>query len=308
MLFGLKHSFRPRRYLYNLLIDIAMKRLFLRLSLCMAAVSMLAVAGCKSGENKPASSDTSGSVTDFPIAIDIKSASADFKVSDSTLGYDCFLTLDCRIQWPQSIGSYDLSTLQDSIISMAFGAGTPTAINDAITAFVNDYKRYGLGTSAVKVDSVPEESPYNNMYYSNISVSLAEVSEQIVTFNVTSEQYMGGAHPIQQSYPFSYDLESGVVIDCRWLFKDGYNERLVAAITDVIATQLNMPESDLNQAMLVDTLPISTKVYIEDGQIVFHYNPYDILPYSYGSIDAAIPPYLVSDILTPQAASLLNYQ
>lgn len=46
-------------------------------------------------------------------------------------------------------------------------------------------------------------------------------------------------------------------------------------------------------------------MYVLNGMLVFHYNPYDILPYSYGTIDVDVAPYQVKDFLTPEATRML---
>ena len=62
---------------------------------------------------------------------------------------------------------------------------------------------------------------------------------------------------------------------------------------------------ELDSELLVKPLPVSKDVYVLNGMLVFHYNPYDILPYSYGTIDVDVAPYQVRDYLTPEAYRML---
>lgn len=261
-------------------------------------------AGDKSG-NEIQVDSIAGTVTNLSLNVDIKSALANFRISDSEGSYDCYLTLSSRVQWPQRIGDFNIRPLQDSILNMMYPDANDGGIDAAMVAFVNNVTPYQLGDVVEKVDSVPSMSPYNNIYYCDVDLILSEVSDELVTYNISYEQYMGGAHPMGGSHPFTYDLETGRIITLHWLFKAGSTGRLSGVIEDAVASQLGMSAEELRRSMLVDTMPVSDNVYIENGQIVFHYNPYEVMPYSYGSIDIAVPYYLVEDMLTPHALKLL---
>lgn len=281
-----------------------------RLKTNMFAVVALAMAfaGCNNRQvagDADASQD--GGVKSFPVSMSIKSAQQCYRIADTLNQCEVYLTLSTSAQWPEKLGDYDLSVLHDSIVARMYDkkAGDKS-IDKLMTAYVIDAAAYELGTEITAIDSVPSESAYNNEYYSQCDLSMLEVNEGMATFDVSMEQYMGGAHPMWASWPFTYDLKAGRIVTVAYLFRPGYESRLIDELKQTVAAQLNLTVPQLESSMFTPEMPVSDIVFIRDGQIVFHYNPYDILPYSYGAIDAAISPYGIRDILTPAAQKLLD--
>lgn len=268
-------------------------------------VGLLSTGACtqmKNGEKKAAEGTE---IEKLPMSIDILNAKNNYKVTDSVLRSECYMTVSTTVQWPVSIGDFDIKPLQDTIIAMAFPDSKSKEIDKAIKDYVDDIASYELGSKAVRIDTVPTVSAFNNIYYNTVNLTLAEISDETVTYNLMFNQYMGGAHPQWGSMPFSYDFATKSVIDNKWLFKPDSSDKLAAIISETIAGNLDLKPEELNRILLVDKIPVSECVYIENGEIVFHYNPYAILPYSFGEVNASISPYSVEWLLTDQARKLL---
>lgn len=274
----------------------------------MAVLAVMMPACTGNGKPEGSVSDKDSLIASTPIAFDIKSADRNYRIVGTGVEGEYYLTVSANVQWPVQIGSYEVKTLQDTLIARLFPSHQSADIDASILEYLEDVGVYQLGGKAEVVDSVPTESPYNNVFYNLASASIEEVTETLVTFKVFNAQYMGGAHPLSVAYPFTYDLQSGQVVSVANLFEKGSDGVLSAAISDQIAVQLGISADELKQNLLVESVPVSDIVYISDGQIVFHYNPYAILPYSYGMMDVSISPYVIQGILTPDACKLLTVE
>ncbi len=241
-------------------------------------------------------------VSTLPLSMDIKSAERSYRITSTNPNFTCHLTIGANIQWPVAVAEYDIKPLQDTIKSLVFDTQKGNSIDGAMLDYVADVQSYSLGDSIESEATVPAEA--NDVYYSNIGLQLVEITNDFITFNFTSEQYMGGAHPAWGNKPFTYNFNTKSVISTDWLFEKGSVKTITPLLKEIIASQLNITQAELDESLLTD-LWVSDMVYVHNGAIVFHYNPYNILPYSYGAIDAKIYPYMVSDILTPQAKELL---
>ena len=275
--------------------------------LAMAALAMAMTACNSNSSDNTEESGTDGAVKSFPVSMSIKSTQQCYSISDSLNECDVYLTLSTSVQWPEKLGDYDLTALQDTIVSRLYNkklAGK--GIDEMMTAYVGDAASYDLGSKITRIDSVPSESAFNNEYYSQSDMSITEVNEDMVTVNVSFEMYMGGAHPDWGSFPFTYDLKAGKVITPAYLFKPGSDSILASLLKETVAEQFNISVAQLESSMFTPDMPVSNCVFIRGGDIVFHYNPYDFLPYSYGAVDAAISVYSVQDILSPAAQKLLD--
>lgn len=286
-----------------------MKRLFPSIVTC-AALLAGTLSACRDNKNPSADNAGTGSspVTTLQIAMDLKNAGRCFIIESDKLP-TAYLSISATAEWPRTIGSADLTTIQRYIIRTMFpdqdNDSTSTDIDRAISRFVDDAGVYELGDRITAIDTIPTDA-YLHDYYSRVQLDMIEISQEMVSYNIATQQYFGGAHPMYGSTPFTYLFGEGKIVTLSWLFNPGTETQLRKLLTSTLASQLDIPESALPQQLLVDAVPVSKNVYIEEGTIKFHYNPYEILPYSFGAVDIAISPYEISELLTPQARTLLT--
>lgn len=275
-------------------------------NLFLAATLLMLVAAC--GPSHPADSSnpspSGAEIEEFPINTTLLTSSETyFGVPDSVLG-DTYLTLTASILWPEKVSDRDIRPLQDTIMHVAFPASYDKNPRHAIKEFVTDVSAYQLGKMK-PVDKVKKVGESVRSYYSEVSGRLIEVNEQSCTYLISFSEYMGGAHPNHASVVMSYDFTRGKCIDYAYLFKEGADSKLQGLILESLAANMAVSVKELDSELLVKPLPVSKDVYVLNGMLVFHYNPYDILPYSYGTIDVDVAPYQVRDYLTPEAYSML---
>lgn len=279
-----------------------------RLFLSAATIALMtSVYSCGNGNGS--ANDTDSIISSMKMTMDIKSASRNFKIKSFDPEFECYLTISADVQWPTSIGTYDISSLQDTLLAIAFPDQKIRDIDSVILDYTADAKAYELGDSITTISNIPDNDnssiSIQANYFNNVKIQLTEINDQLATFNVQTIQYMGGAHPNSGSFPFSYDLTTGNVINYDWLFKEGSEDDILDAIKNEVARQLDIMPDELADIQISE-FAIPASVYILNGCIVFHYNHYEVLPYSYGAIDVTLSPIYISSLLTDQAKELFN--
>lgn len=214
----------------------------------------------------------------------------------------CYMTYSATIEWPEKIGSFNIASLQDSIISTAFRQGKGNDIKAAMKAFSNDTT--GMGTDPVRID--PADVPLSTRSYtSTVTAKAIDTSDKYSTYQVTASQFTGGAHPNTAVTSITYDYASQQVLTPANLFTAGSDSTLVSVISESLAQKFNVPQNKLTQAGLFsDTIPAPNNVYVVNNTLVFHYGQYEIAPYSAGMFDINVSPFRVRDILSPEGKAL----
>ena len=239
---------------------------------------------------------------------DLISGERYYEVNDPDIdGGRYFITLSCNIQWPRELGDYDLKPLQDSIVATLSMKGT-TTLPDAIDKYLSDLTAWE--TEATRIDALPDSTGAEvrpNEFYAKTDISITEVTDSYITVNRYWEQYSGGAHPMYASSAFTYAYTLGRVMSFDQLFKANSESVVLPVVIAEIARANGFSSTEqLEQSLVTDRIPLTTNVSVREGLLVFHYNSDEILPFSYGSIDAEVSPYEVRDALTPEAVKFFG--
>lgn len=269
----------------------------------VAGIAAVALGACSRAGHKEASSVE---VNNFEVREVLKTASRSYLLVFDT-GDSAYLTLSATVQWPLKIGDHRLVNLQDTVIG-TLGVPSPYSIDEAMSAYVSSYSSMFEGVkSATPVDTVPPSTEDVFSMEASVTTKVTELNEQTVTYQSTGYSYTGGAHPNTAVIPFTYDLETGQVLSYDYLFRPGSEGKVLDLIKESLANQLGVSgEKGLARAgIFTDQLAVSKELFISDGQIVFHYNPYDIAPYAMGQIDVPVAPFIVDSLLTEPARKLL---
>lgn len=137
----------------------------------------------------------------------------------------------------------------------------------------------------IKESGVPEVW-YNNYYLINSEASTGY--KGYINYIIQWEEYTGGAHPMSNCTALNFNPENGEEIVLEEILKEGYEEQLISILEKNLAKQLNV--EDINAVkdkgyMYGDAeMFVSNNFILEEEQIVFIYNKYDLAPYSAGEI------------------------
>lgn len=261
----------------------------------------LSLASC-SGKRESKNS----AIRNFAVDETIKSASASFRANETIGGDSVWAVVSTSLTWPEKLGEYSISTLQDSIISRMYGVvpdgkeKSKANIDNAMMAFIGTPGDL-LEGKYTPVDSVPDNSLFTGTL--DVTGSVLYLNENFLSYQVTTYLYSpGAAHGSSVQKPFTYDLAAGRILGFNDIFKAGNVAKVLKVAESALREQV--PADELEMYYLPLTTP--GRVYLSDGMVVMHYDEYDIAPYAVGPVDINIWSYLLDDLLTPRAKALLS--
>ncbi len=265
-------------------------------------VGLLMATACTNNKSGSESSE----VSNYEVAQTIKSASRSFELNDSADIQGVYAMLGVSVQWPEVMGDYNLKPLQDSIVAALFGpdnVGKP--VDSLMERFVSsDSNPWGDGMRVVPVDSVPAAAAESE-WYVQLTAKLISFSENEATYRVGNSSYSGGAHPYTGYTYFTYDLAHAQVLTRDNMFVDGSEQAVLNLIKEALARDAGVDPAALADSGYFDINAIG-QPYLSDGSVVFHYNPYEIAPYSAGQIDVAVYGYEIEPYLRDNVKALLD--
>lgn len=274
------------------------------------ALAAATAASCGSGASSETNAASDG-VRNFNVSLNMKSAERFYRTV--LAGDTIYIDQSATIQWPETLGDFNLSTLRDTIVSLAFSAPAPATaaevtpdIDKLILDNVSDMSMLGDSLTYETLDSLPSAQDIAP-YYSDVTASILEFNDKLVTYQVSHFIYTGGAHPNSNTQPFTYDLVNGRVLNVGNMFRTGSEKEVISIVQNSLARQLGIQPSQLESAgIFLSQFTSPGMPYINNDVIVFHFNPYDIAPYSMGNIDVAVYPYELNEYLTPEVKALLD--
>jgi hypothetical protein len=154
-------------------------------------------------------------------------------------------------------------------------------IDGLVAAFLAEHRAF--------VEDFPDATAAWNV---EISATAITSTPTVATIDITEFAYTGGAHPNSRRRLVSFDVESGRLLGVDDLTGD------IEALTALAERHLRAdrgldPDGDLEAAGFWFpegggfALPDNFGIAVEG--IVFHWDPYEIAPYSMGPIDVTVP-------------------
>lgn len=106
------------------------------------------------------------------------------------------------------------------------------------------------------------------------------------TYQVFTYSYTGGAHGMSDTRTYVFDLKNGDVMEESDFFKEDYMPLLSSLLTSHARDKAENPD---NMVLFVSEIEPNGNFEVADEGITYIYNPYDIAPYSEGTIRITIP-------------------
>ena len=119
-------------------------------------------------------------------------------------------------------------------------------------------------------------------------------NKEVLTFDIVSEEYFGGAHSIAEHTIKSFLKSDGSVVGFDTLVAP-YSRSIFQSVLEVEFRRAFEipPGSSFEDAGFTvkngTSLPIPENIGVVDGGLLLHYNPYEIAPYSKGSFALKVP-------------------
>lgn len=138
---------------------------------------------------------------------------------------------------------------------------------------LEDAKKYGY-----------KNRPYNLSIDYNISYN----ERDIISITSTYYQYTGGAHGTTLTETLNINTRTGEKIELKDFFKQGVDYKKV--ITEEVKKQMTGDNKFYpNAAAELKMVSDDQSFYIEEGNIIIYYQPYEIAPYAAGICEFKIP-------------------
>lgn len=277
----------------------------------IATASLLALSlnCCSKSSSSHSSAEDSIAMADSLVSeleVDLKILSTAKSYAIKFDSVEMKLAICSNIEWPEKISKYNISPLRDSLLTFCFPDFKNFPVKVAMMKYCENIDMTGFAdetSSIVPLDKVYPDSVNN--YSIKLDGRVVEISEKILTYQITETSYLGGAHPNLMSRSFTYDLNNGKIITISDLIAPHKVDAFKTLVAKQLADQLELTPAALDDMLLVKPLPISDIIYCTDGCIFIHYNPYEILPHIYGTIDVQISALENESILTPYGRQLL---
>lgn len=271
--------------------------------LAVASASALALTGC-GGQG----SGNSPEVEDFVVEQTIKQAERVYHYSDSSISGYAYIS--AWVMWPDKLGGHDLHALQDTLIARTFNVkAAGQSIDATIKKFVgNPEGNFLEGMKWEVTDSLPAGPEGEAAWFVNAEAKMTSISNKAVNYTINNNGYSGGAHPYYGSTTLTYSLIGSKVMTASNIFLPGTLPQVMEVVKRQLANDLGTTPDRLAEAgIFTDQLENNPgDPYLDDNGVVFHYNPYDIAPYSMGMIDVNVWAGLLADYLSPEAKELLD--
>lgn len=181
------------------------------------------------------------------------------------------------------------SGLHDSQFQEQLNAELDNEINACLERFTSESEQGTITGTEKNVFQVTQDIAYNKNNFVSI------VSECYI--------FTGGAHGATDRMPRNIDIQQGKILKLADLFLDeGYKQKLVGEINRIMEES---PEaySDLWEKPVLGAAQ-EDYFYIQDGDLVIFYPPYELSYYARGFVEFRIPVKGLSGYIKPEYMSL----
>lgn len=155
------------------------------------------------------------------------------------------------------------------------------SVEETSKTFIDDFKNY--------VNEFPEAS--NNKWNISMKYKVSNNTKKLLSLSFLMEGYTGGAHGFNNIIYTNYNPSTGETLKLADLISDVDKLTSIARETFVDDNNLD-PNKSLNTQgfwFINDTFKLNNNFKVSDQGISFHYNQYEIAPYSQGPIEINIP-------------------
>lgn len=109
---------------------------------------------------------------------------------------------------------------------------------------------------------------------------------KILTIELETFDYTGGAHGFETKEYLHFDMNSGEAFNLKELFDDAESKMLIDLVSEKCEEMKKTKNSEIFEESSIESCG---NFYFDDDNFYFVYNPYEIGPYSAGYITIKIP-------------------
>lgn len=233
---------------------------------------------------------------------------------DETVGLEdtpeaptCKLTLDfCYLATggieTDSIARLINATVQSHVLGKEYASVPSEAVIDSFRmAYIHNYRSSirDFYLEDLKKGLTKEELPSWYNYTYDLVTNLKEGKKGYFNYVANISEYTGGAHPNSWTLWMNFDKATGKMLTLNDVFLAGSEKAicqlLLKQLIAEMATRLEdnsiQTLKDLQEAGVLNAtdMYLSENFLLEENQVSFMYNRYDIAPYAMGAIALSLP-------------------
>ncbi len=278
-----------------------MKRL-LALMLCLCL--LLCAAGCSAPNGSPdqgIDSPTSGTVAENNGIIE--SPTEPYHPSDIQQPMHAISMPIVKQHTYADDGSIVFTRTYQQIQLILHGTDVETAITEDLKIRIG-YLLSGSADTENNALADYDGSEYWNPYFTDMLYTPTRLDQAVLSLFGNHSSYSGGVHPTSVSESVTYDLETGKALMLGDILVEGYpgeslSELIAASLADQAEELYHDYEEVLDDRFSGNYSGITSWYFSKTG-LCFHFSPYDIAPYSAGTIIAEVPYENLAEVLKPQ--------
>ena len=219
-------------------------------------------------------------------------------ISDSKDAPHCSVTLEIdQVRMPseseQSTKEHGVERLiNETVVNRLFGMKglTPKAAADS---FANQYTReYRKNLAALYREdaSDPTKRPWYEYSYS-VTTETRHGADGITSYLIHLNYYEGGAHGVSQLLVLNFDDKTGRCLTVADLFDDKGQQELPGKLLKALLAKTGEDDLEsLRQRGYLYSMDmfVPENFIVDDDEVTFVFNPYEIAPYSEGIIELRV--------------------
>ncbi len=152
----------------------------------------------------------------------------------------------------------------------------------AMSRYTDEYEEYPEELDSMLVYDEEIDCTFFNNIQSECHFGLGDT---IVCFTGNSSCYMGGAHPGEESFAYSFSLVDGNMVRIGTLLRKDCKGELLDRIKRKLMSLNHVDTEDELSGLGFKDIFISPHILLEKDSITFHYKNYTIAPFYLGAIN-----------------------
>lgn len=159
--------------------------------------------------------------------------------------------------------------------------------NKEITATINKTLKIHA-VHAAKYDTENKKTDQSYFYLTDVSVKYNH--DEKISIIYSDYLYTGGAHGMPESINYNFDLRTGKLLHLNSIITNKKQmNNLKTSLSQSLQAKYDAGENVFQEAISDFNIDNTTTFYFYNKGIVIRFEPYEVAPYSEGTIDIKVP-------------------
>ncbi len=243
---------------------------------------------------------TAGQADTDSVAFENITLQSDYRLVGSAADYesDVDLAVQCSVDlmMPENVYNHDITSLRDSIMSIAVDTVGRAEAATFRTAFARQAESLGYAVA----DTTLADGNYDGLFSADGKVEA--LTNCTLSYAITvANYYPRAAHGMYVTRYVNYDIRRGQLFS----LSDIITPEGLAALPAILR-QTGRSMSGFIGLTSITAIPDGGNFYVNcNDELVFVYQPYEVASYAQGIIAIPVDAYRLSDYFTPYGTKLL---